>query len=176
MSRYTSSKVWRRFTTPRLHQVKNLDLRAQTHWRYWKLRQSLPWDAWGRNYWSNTMVEVISELLLVKRRSKTHRHPDLHRHGGLPRSTLRLWLQRQHYAQGTLWKILYTSFTRNNPVFAACRLDTKFPKSNIVEPLRPSWYLICSSRLRGDRDWYWWEGTHHPREAIPEHLGSYHLR
>ena len=26
-------------------------------------------------------------------------YPDLHRHGGLPRSTLPLWLQRQHYAQ-----------------------------------------------------------------------------
>ena len=48
MSRYTSSKIWRSFTTPRLHQVKNLDLWAQTHWRYWTLRQWLPWDAWGR--------------------------------------------------------------------------------------------------------------------------------
>ena len=28
-------------------------------------------------------------------------------------------------------KILYTSFTRNNHVFAACRSDTKFPKGNI---------------------------------------------
>ena len=61
-------------------------------------------------------------------------HPDLHRHGGLPRSTLRLWLQRQHYAQGTLWKILYTSFIRNNHVFVACRSYAKFPKGNIEEP------------------------------------------
>ena len=67
MSRYTSSKIWRTFTTPRLHQVKNLDLRAQTHWRYWTLRQSLPWDAWGHNYWSNPIVEVITDLLPVKR-------------------------------------------------------------------------------------------------------------
>ena len=29
-----------------------------------------------------------------ERQSKMPRHPDLHRHGGLPRSTLRLWLQR----------------------------------------------------------------------------------
>jgi len=29
-----------------------------------------------------------------------------------------------------------------------------FPKGNIEEPLRPSWYLIRSSRLRGDRHWY----------------------
>jgi len=62
----------------------------------------------------------------------TPRHPDLHRHGGLPRSTLRHWLQRQHYAQ-------------------ACRSDTKFPKGNIEEPLRPSWYLVRSSRLRDER-------------------------
>jgi len=34
----------------------------------------------------------------------------------------------------------------------ACRSDTKFPKGNIEEPLRPTWYLVCSSRLRGDRD------------------------
>ena len=29
---YTSSKTWRSFPTPRLYQVKDLDLRAQTHW------------------------------------------------------------------------------------------------------------------------------------------------
>ena len=46
---------------------ENLDLRAQTHWRYWTLRQSLPWDAWGRNYWSNPVVEIITDLLPVKR-------------------------------------------------------------------------------------------------------------
>jgi len=28
---YTSSKTWRSFPTPRLYQVKDLDLRAQTH-------------------------------------------------------------------------------------------------------------------------------------------------
>jgi len=64
-----------------------------------------------------------------ERRSRTPRHPDLHRHGGLPRSTLRLWLQRQHYAQ-------------------ACRSDTKFPKGNIEEPLRPSWYLVRPSAVK----------------------------
>ena len=41
--------------------VKNLDLRAQTHWRYWTLRQSLPWDARGRNYWCNPVVEVTTQ-------------------------------------------------------------------------------------------------------------------
>ena len=103
------------------------------------------------------------------------RHPDLHRHGGLPRSTLQLWLQRQHYAQGTLWKILYTSFTRNNHVFVACRSDTKFHKGNIEEPLHPSWYLVRPSKHLGNRDWFWWEGTRHLREVIPEHLRSCHL-
>jgi len=45
-----------------------------------------------------------------ERRSRTPRHSDLHRHGGLPRSTLQLWVQRQHYTQ-------------------ACRSDTlSFPK------------------------------------------------
>jgi len=39
-------------------------------------------------------------------------------------------------------KILYTSFTRNNHVFTACRSDSKFPKRNIEEPLHPSWYLV----------------------------------
>jgi len=36
-------------------------------------------------------------------------------------------------------------------VFAACRSDTKFPKGNIEEPLRPSCYLVRPSRLRGDK-------------------------
>ena len=39
-------------------------------------------------------------------------------------------------------KILYTSFTRNNHVFTACRSDAKFLKRNIEEPLRSSWYLV----------------------------------
>jgi len=30
----------------------------------------------------------------------------------------------------------------------------RFPKGNIEEPLRLSWYLIHSSTLHGDRDWY----------------------
>ena len=29
-----------------------------------------------------------------------------------------------------------------------------FPKGNIEEPLRPSWYLVSRSTLHGDRDWY----------------------
>ena len=29
--------------------------------------QSLSWDAGGRNYWSNPVVEVITDLLPVKR-------------------------------------------------------------------------------------------------------------
>ena len=28
-------------------------------------------------------------------------------------------------------------------MFAVCRSDIKFPKGNIEEPLRPSWYLVC---------------------------------
>ena len=44
----------------------------------------------------------------------------------LPRSTLRLWLQRQHYAQG-------------------CRSDTKFPKGNIEEPLHPRRLFLNTS-------------------------------
>ena len=62
----------------------------------------------------------------LERRSRTPRHPDLHQHGGLHRSTLRLWLQRQHYAQ-------------------AYRSDTKFSKGNIEEPLRLSWYPVHPS-------------------------------
>ena len=27
-------------------------------------------------------------------------------------------------------------------------------KGNIEKPLHPSWYLVCPSRLRDDRDWY----------------------
>jgi len=64
-----------------------------------------------------------------ERQSRTPRHPDLHQHGGLPRSTLRLWLQHQHYTQG-------------------CRSDTKFPKGNIEESLCPSWYLVHPSAAK----------------------------
>ena len=44
------------------------------------------------------------------------------------------------------------AFIRNNHVFVVCRSGVKFPKGNIEEPLRPSWYLVRPSRLRGDRD------------------------
>jgi len=71
---------------------------------YYRSQQNQGWNQQRPNY--------------SERWSRTPRHPDLHRHGGLPRSTLRLWLQRQHYAQ-------------------ACKSDTKFPKGNIEEPLRP---------------------------------------
>ena len=175
MSRYTSSKIWKTFTTPRLHQVKNLDLQAQTHWRDWTLKQSLPWDAWGRNYWSNPVVEVITNLLPVKRDNP-----------GRPVIPISIGMvdflealcdfgSSVNIMPKVLYeKILYTSFTRNNRVLVACRSDTKFPKGNIEEPLRPSWYLVHPSKLRGDRDWYWWEGTR-LREAIPKHLESCHL-
>jgi len=32
-------------------------------------------------------------------------------------------------------------------VFAACRSGAKFPKGNIEEPLRPSWYLVCPANF-----------------------------
>ena len=56
-------------------------------------------------------MEVITDLLPVR---VAIQDPDLHRHGGLPRSTLRLWLQRQHYTQGrpflnTSGAIIYAS-------------------------------------------------------------------
>jgi len=41
---------------------------------------------------------------------------------------------------------------RNNHVFVACRSNTELPKRNIEEHLCPSWYLVCPSRLHGDRD------------------------
>ena len=153
---YTSSKTWRSFPTPRLHQVKNLEHKHTGDTRH--SGNHCPEMLEDVNYTNNNNYYYYNRPQQnQERRSRTPRHPDLHRHGELPRSTLWLWLRRQHYAQ-------------------ACRLDTKFPKGNIEDPLRPSWYLVCPSRLRGDRDWYWWEGTHHPRKAIPEHLGSYHLR
>ena len=66
MSRYTSSKTWRSFTTPRFHQVKNLDLHAQTHWRYWTLTQSLPWDAWGRKLHQQQTTTTTTTNILNK--------------------------------------------------------------------------------------------------------------
>jgi len=68
------------------------------------------------------------------------------------------------------------AFIRDNHVFAVCRSGIKFPKGNIEESLRSSWYLVRPSRLRGDRDLKWWEGTQHLMEAILKHLGSCHLR
>ena len=53
---------------------------------YYRPQQNQGWNHQRPNY--------------SERRSRTPRHPNLHRHGGLPRSTLRLCLQRQHYAQG----------------------------------------------------------------------------
>jgi len=54
------------------------------------------------NYWSNPIVEVHNDHLPVKRGDPGRPVILISMHGGLPRSTLRLWLQRQHYAQGTL--------------------------------------------------------------------------
>ena len=61
-------------------------------------------------------------------------------------------------------------------MFAACRSDTELSKRNIEEHWCLSWYLVRPSRLRSDWDRCWWEVTHYPRQAIPEHLGSCHLR
>ena len=44
-------------------------------------------------------------------------------------------------------------WNQQRPNYSACRSDTQFPKGDIEEPLRPSWYLVRSSRLHGDRDY-----------------------
>ena len=43
-------------------------------------------------------------------------------------------------------------WNQQRPNYLACRSDTKFPKGNIEEPLRPSWYLVRPSILYGNRD------------------------
>jgi len=54
-------------------------------------------------------------------------------------------------------RVLYEKFftyplLETTMCFAVCRSGVKFPKGNIEEPLRPSWYFVRPSRLRGDRD------------------------
>ena len=125
--------------------MEDLQLPNSTKWRAWIYEHKHTRDT---SYSGNHCHEVLEDINYInnknnyyynrpqqnqgwnqqrpnysERRSRTPRHPDLHLHGGLPRSTLRLCLQRQHYAQ-------------------ACRSDTKFPKGNIEEPLHPSWYLV----------------------------------
>ena len=107
------------------------------------------------NFWSNPVVEVIIDLLPVKR-------------GDLGCPVIPISIGMVDFAEAlcdfgssvnimsrVLYeKNLYTSFMRNNHVFAPCRSYAKFPKGNIEEPLRSSWYLIRPSRLHGHRDWY----------------------
>ena len=93
MSRYTSSKIWRSFTTPTLHQVKNIDLRAQTHWRYWTLRQSLPWDTWGRKLHQQI---VLNKIKVGINRGLTTPRGDLGRPSS--RSPSAWWTSQKHCA------------------------------------------------------------------------------
>jgi len=56
-------------------------------------------------------------------------------------------------------RVLYEKFLAHPLLETAMCLQLadrtlSFPKGNIEEPLRPSWYLVCPSRLLGNRDWY----------------------
>jgi len=104
------------------------------------------------NYWSNPIVEVTTDLLPVKRGDPGR--------PVIPISIGMVDFPEALYDFGSsvnimprvLYEKFFKSFIRNNQVFAACRSDTKLPKGNIEEALRPSWYLVRPSRLRGDRD------------------------
>jgi hypothetical protein len=85
-------------------------------------------------------------------------------------------VQASTHIQGNLWKNVWLSFIIHNNVLAACRPVTLLHQRNPRRHLCVSWQLICSCRLHGGRDRWWWEVTHHFGTTILEHRWSYHLR
>jgi len=102
------------------------------YYYYNRPQQNLGWNQRRPNY--------------SERQSRTPRHPDFHRYGGLPKSTLRLWLQRQHYTQGrpflnTSRAVIHASAAKIS-FYIKGRKETFSFKNKITQISEQSWHEL----------------------------------